>query len=58
MTVMRIGSIGEFIDVERKYVQGQLIRMLGLTEDSHVVAELAKEIKQGAYYYGDDTIES
>ena len=52
MTIMRIGTINQFIDGNFNYVQGQLIRLLGLTEDSHVVSELANEIKQGAYYYG------
>ena len=57
MTIMRIGTIENFIDGDRNYVQAQLIRMLNLIEDSHVVSELAKEIKQGAYYYGDDTVQ-
>ena len=58
MTIMRIGKIVDFITAYNKYVQGQLIRLEGIDEDSHVVAEIANEIKEGAYYYGSDSIES
>lgn len=58
MTVMRIGRIIDFIGSNHKYVQGQLIRLEGVNEDSHVIAEIANEIKEGAYYYGSDSIES
>ena len=58
MTVMRIGKISDFIDGDRNYVQGQLIRLEGINEDSHIVSEIANEIKQGAYYYGSNTSES
>jgi len=57
MTIMRIGKIADFIQANYKYVQGQLIRLEGIDEDSHVIAEIAREIKEGAYYYGTDTIE-
>lgn len=58
MTVMRIGQIFNFIGSTNKYVQGQLIRLEGIDEDSHVVAEIANEIKLGGYYYGSNPIES
>lgn len=54
MTIMRIGRIADFLG-EYFYVSGQLIRLTGIDEDSHVVAEIAKEIKEGAYYYGSDS---
>ena len=54
MTIMRIGKIADFIGIY-KYVSGQLIRLVGIDEDSHVVAEIAQEIKEGAYYYGTDS---
>lgn len=57
MTIMRIGRIFDFIQPDFKYVQGQLIRLEGINEDSHVIAEIANEIKLGGYYYGTDTIE-
>ena len=59
MTIMRIGKISDFINSEiSRYVQGHLIRLVGIDEDSEVVAEIANEIKEGAYFYGSDTIES
>lgn len=59
MTIMRIGHIQDYINSDvTYYVQGQLIRLEGIDEDSHVVAEIANEIKEGAYYYGSDTSES
>ena len=59
MTIMRIGQIQNYINSEVSYfVQGELIRLVGIDEDSQVVAEIAQEIKEGAYYYGSDTIES
>ena len=59
MTIMRIGHIEDYINRDVSYfVQGELIRLDGINEDSHVVAEIANEIKEGAYYYGTDTSES
>lgn len=58
MTIMRIGKIADFITASYRYVQGQLVRLEGINEDSHVIAEIANEIKEGAYYYGSDSIES
>lgn len=58
MTIMRIGKIADFITTTHRYVQGQLIRLEGINEDSHVIAEIANEIKEGAYYYGYDSIGS
>ena len=55
MTIMRIGRIRDFIGETSNYVQGQLIRLTGINEDSYVVSETANEIKQGAYYYGNDS---
>jgi hypothetical protein len=58
MIVMRIGKIEDYRDGEEHFVSGQLIRLEGINEDSHVIAEIANEIKEGAYYYGYDSIES
>lgn len=54
MTIMRIGKIADFLG-EYNYVSGQLIRLTGIEEDSRIVAEIANEIKEGAYYYGTDS---
>ena len=59
MTIMRIGKISDFININiSRYAQAQLIRLVGIDEDSEVVAEIANELKEGAYFYGSDTIES
>ena len=55
MTVMRIGQIQNYIQGEYCYVQGQLIRLINLNEDNHVIAEIANELKEGAYFYGYDS---
>ena len=55
MTVMRIGKIADYIQGNYNYVQGQLIRLVGINEDNHVVAEIANEIREGAYFYGTDS---
>ena len=51
-TIMRIGKIEDFAGGPEHYVQGQLIRLEGVDDSSRVVAELANEVKEGAYYYG------
>lgn len=56
MTIMRIGRINDFVQEENKYVQGKLVRLDSIKEDSHVVAAIANEIKEGAYYYGSNSI--
>ena len=60
MTIMRIGNIKDYINYydpntqkKFRYASGQLIRLVEIEEDSQVVAEIAKEVKEGAYYYGD-----
>lgn len=55
MTVMRIGKVEDYIQGDYKYVQGRLIRLVGIDEDSEVVSEIANELKEGAYFYGSDS---
>lgn len=49
MTVMRIGSIREFLKSERTYIKGKLIRFEGFDEDFHYVNELANEFNKGVF---------
>lgn len=49
MTVMAIGTIAEYIQLEPTYIQGRLIRMLGITEDTHMITQIASEIAKGVY---------
>ena len=53
MTIMKIDQIANYINsLVSYYVQGQLIRLEGIEENSRIVAEIANEIKEGAYFYG------
>lgn len=51
MTIGRIGTISEFSngDEEWTYVKGQLIRLTGIAEDSHVVNTIANELYKGVF---------
>lgn len=49
MTVMRIGTIREFLQEEPTYIKGKLIRMENLLEDFHYVNELANEFNKGVF---------
>lgn len=50
MTVMRIGTISEFIGNHESYIKGQLIRLEDIHEDFHYVNSLAEEIYKGAFF--------
>lgn len=49
MTVMRIGSIREFLQSEKTYIKGQIIRFENFDEDFHYVNELANEFNKGVF---------
>ena len=51
MTVMKIGTIGEFIDAkaEFNYFKGQLIQNGNVDEDFHLVDAIAVELEKGVY---------
>ena len=48
MTVMRIGTINEFLQAEQSYIKGRLIRLEG-DYDKHYVNELSQELYKGVY---------
>ena len=48
MTVMRIGTINEFLQLEQSYIKGRLIRLEG-DYDNHYVNELSQELYKGVY---------
>ena len=48
MTVMRIGTINEFLQPEQSYIKGRLIRLEG-DYDNHYVNELSQELYKGVY---------
>ena len=49
MTVMRIGTISEFMKDEPTYIKGQLIRLETVQEDTNYINEIAKEINKGVF---------
>lgn len=49
MTVMRIGTIAEFIKTEITYIKGKLIRLEGISDDFHIVNEISNEIFKGVF---------
>ena len=51
MTVMRIGTIGEFLgDGELQYIKGRIIRIDGIEDDFHYRKAIAEEIFKGAFF--------
>ena len=51
MTVMRIGTIGEFLgDGEEQYIKGRIIRIEGIEDDYHYMKAIAEEIFKGAFF--------
>ena len=49
MTVMRIGTISQFLRNEPTYIKGKLIRLEGTDNNFHVVNEIANEINKGVF---------
>lgn len=49
MTVMRIGTIAEFIRTEITYIKGKLIRLEGISDDFHIINEISNEIFKGVF---------
>lgn len=51
MTVMRIGTIAEFIpNAEKQYIKGRIIRLEGIEEDYHFMKAISEEIFKGAFF--------
>lgn len=51
MTVMRIGTIGEFLgNGELQYIKGRIIRIEGIEDDFHYLNAIAEEIFKGAFF--------
>lgn len=49
MSVGAIGFLGDYVQSERTFVKGQLIRYGGLNLDDHEAEELTKEFNMGVY---------
>lgn len=55
MTVMRIGTIQEFIRDDETYIKGKIIRLLNVDEPTNVLNEIANEINKGVFINGGNT---
>ena len=49
MTIMRIGNLNEFMDTEKHYFKGRLIRCEALADDFHLLTAIADELYKGVY---------
>lgn len=49
MTVMRTGTIGEFLTGDYSYVQGKMILINGINDDFHLLKAISEEIGKGVY---------
>lgn len=49
MTIMRIGTIEEFMQPERSYIKGKLIRLETISDDYHIVNMISKELNEGVF---------
>ena len=49
MTVMAIGTIGEYLRDEPSFVKGQIIRLEGIDESYAVCSEIFDELNKGVY---------
>ena len=49
MTVMVIDEIKNYLQLQPSFIQGQMIRLEGLIDDSHIAYEIYDEIKKGVY---------
>lgn len=49
MTIMRIGTLAEFMDTNRHYIKGKIIRCEEIADDFHVLTAIADELNKGVY---------
>lgn len=49
MTVMRIDTIGKFLNDEEQFLKGRIIRLDSLSDDYHMASVIAEEIYKGVY---------
>jgi hypothetical protein len=49
MTIMRIGTMEGFIQPEKSYIKGKLIRLETVADDYHIVNMISKELNEGVF---------
>lgn len=51
MTVMRVGTVGEFLpNQENQYIKAKLIRLKNISDDTHLINALSEEVNKGGFY--------
>lgn len=48
-TIMRIGNIANYLQQDRSYIKGRIIRMEGVSDDFHLLKAIADEIYKGVF---------
>ena len=48
-TIMRIGSIANFLQSNKSYIKGRITRMEGISDDFHMLKAIADEIYKGVF---------
>lgn len=49
MTIMRIGKLEDFINEEKQYIKGKLIRNETIIDDYHIMTAIAEELDKGVF---------
>lgn len=52
MTVMKVGTIGQYMNYTEQFIKGQIIRLPDVIDDAHVANEIYNEINKGVFIYG------
>ena len=52
MTVMKVGTIGQYMNYTEQFIKGQVIRLPDVIDDAHVANEIYNEINKGVFIYG------
>ena len=52
MTVMKVGTIGHYMNYTEQFIKGQVIRLPDVIDDAHIANEIYNEINKGVFIYG------
>ena len=52
MTVMKVGTIGQYMNYTEQFIKGQVIRLPDVIDDAHIANEIYNEINKGVFIYG------
>ena len=52
MTVMKVGTIGQYMNYTEQFIKGQIIRLPDVIDDAHIANEIYNEINKGVFIYG------